>query len=87
MIKQPKEKNVRVTRAFLMGGEPVPVDTVLTLETQFANELCSSGKAEETTEKPRAPRRRRTEPAGKSAGGTAQDTQSGGVGDDELDPA
>lgn len=64
MIKQPKEKTVRIVRAFLMGGEPVPVDTVLTLETQLANELVANGKAENSAEKPRAPRKSAADKAG-----------------------
>lgn len=78
MIKQPKERTVRITRAFLMGGESVPVDTVITLDTGLASELIAANKAEETTEKPRAPRRRRS---GQSA---AADTVAGGIGSDDI---
>ena len=56
MKQQPKETTVRVVRAFLMGGEPVPVDTVITLETPFANQLISSNKAVRTDEAPREPK-------------------------------
>lgn len=59
----PKEITVRVTRAFCMGGEPVPVDTVIKLPTHFARELMASNKAEFTNEAPRAPRGKAAAPA------------------------
>jgi len=58
MIQQPKDLTIRVERAFLMNGEPVPVDTVLTLDYAFARELIAAKKAVATDEKPRAPRRK-----------------------------
>lgn len=66
MKQQANETTVRVIRAFLMGGEPVPVDTVIVLETPFAMELVSMNKAVPTSEEPRSPRGS-TENAGKKA--------------------
>lgn len=67
MKKQPNEITVRVTRAFCMGGEPVPVDTVITLQTSFARELIAARKAEITNEKPGSQRPARPAPAGSAA--------------------
>ena len=57
MLQQPKETTVRITRPFCMGGEPVPADTVLVLETPFALELVAMNKAVVTKDAPRAPQR------------------------------
>ena len=57
MLQQPKETTVRITRPFCMGGEPVPADTVLVLETPFALELVAMNKAVLTKDAPRAPQR------------------------------
>lgn len=45
MIKHPKEITVKVTKAFFLAGEPVPVGTVISMEYIFAAELIHSGKA------------------------------------------
>lgn len=63
MKQQPKEITVRVVRAFCIGGEPVPVDTVLTLQTSFAYELIAANKVERTNEKPRPPSASAKKPA------------------------
>ena len=62
MLKQLKEITVVVTNDFCMQGEPVPVDTVLSLEYSFAMELIHSNKAKRTDEAPRAPRPVNPEP-------------------------
>lgn len=64
---QPKEITVRVIRAFRMGGEEVPADTVIVLEYRFAQELIHARKAARTEEAPRAPRGAK-EASGRSAG-------------------
>lgn len=51
-MKQPKEVNVRVERAFLMAGEPVEVGTVLNLEYRFAAELLHAQKVSRVANKP-----------------------------------
>lgn len=67
MKQHPKELTVRITRAFAMGGEPVPADTVIVLDAPFALELIGMNKAVLTNEAPRAPRAAEEAPA-KSAG-------------------
>lgn len=62
-IQAPKETTVRVTRAFCIGGEPIPKDTVIRVATSFARELISSNKAEQSNESPRAPRNTEAAPA------------------------
>lgn len=57
MTKQPKEITVRVLRSFYLGGEPVAVDTVLTLDAPTALEVIAYNKAVATDEKPRSPRK------------------------------
>lgn len=45
MIVNPKEKTIKVVRAFCMEGEPVPVGEILTLPYGMACELIGSNKA------------------------------------------
>lgn len=52
----PKEVIVKVERAFMLNGEPVPVDTVLKLDYRFAMEMLAANKVSISTEQPRAPR-------------------------------
>jgi len=63
VIKEPKNTTIRVTEEFCIAGEPVPVDTVLLLETPFARELVAMNKAEVTDEAPRNPRKASDQPA------------------------
>lgn len=45
MIKNEKDRQVKVVRAFCIGGESIPVGTVLTLEWPLACEMIVAGKA------------------------------------------
>lgn len=52
MIKSPKQLTVQVERAIRIGGEEVPVGSVLTLDYPFASELLHAQKVSRVSDKP-----------------------------------